>query len=376
MRMQHARTSPRQAADVSPTLARVTAVTWRLLVLAVAVVALVTLVTKVWVIFLAITVAILLSSVFVPAARWLERQAVPRTLASLAPVLALVAAVAGAAAFAGPQITDEFGEIGTLGTEALDRVEGWLTDGPLYLSDGQVEDVANELRSAIGGQSERIATGIVGGASLALELVGAVVLALVLAFFFTKDGERLFGGLMSFLTEESARTVQEGAHRSWTALRGFLLGSTVDGIAEAVLKALLLLVLGVPLVLPLALITFLGGFLPFIGAILAGLISAAVALAAVGPGTALLVIIGSIVIQNVEGYVLQPLIMGHAVRVHPAVILIVVTTMGLLWGILGAFLAVPAVTVARALVAFWRERQEERRQFEAEPVAAVAARPS
>lgn len=347
------------AAEVPYWLRVVTAYTWRLLLVAAGAIAVVTLLSKIWVVFLAFVVAVLVSTVAVPAVAWLSGRGLPATLATWLVFLLGVAAVVAVFSFVGPRIVGEFSDVGGVGQDAVARVERWLTDGPLSLSERQVQRAGDRLVDAVRNRRGKIVAGVLGGANLALELMSVALLALVLAFFFTKDGRRLFEGSLSLLLRdgERASAVREAAERSWTALRGFLIGSTLDGLVEAALKATLLLVLGVPLVVPLAILTFLGGFLPFVGAIAAGLVSASVALVAKGPIVAAVVLAGSVVIQNVEGYLLQPLIMGRAVRTHPAIILIVVSSMGLLWGLIGAFLAVPAVTVARTIVEYARERR-------------------
>lgn len=166
-------------------------------------------------------------------------------------------------------------------------------------------------------------------------------------FFFLKDGERLCERALSLVRPQRRPQVSAIARRSWGALAGYVRGAVIDGLVEAVLVAIALAVLGIPLVLPLAAITFFAGFLP-IGAIVAETVAALVAFVAGGPTDALVVAAVFVVVQQLQNNVLEPLILGRSVDLHPLAILLSITAGTVLAGIVGALFAVPLLAVVTA----------------------------
>ena len=187
-----------------------------------------------------------------------------------------------------------------------------------------------------------------------LELAGGVILTVLLTFFFLKDGPWIRDWLLERVGEPVARRLRPAAQAAWGTMSGYIRGVAVVGLFDAVFIGIGLLALRVPLVLSLALLTFVGAFLPLVGAFTAGLVSALVALVSRGPLTAVAVVGVTLLVQQLEGHVLQPLVMSRAVRLHPVVILLVLGAGGILGGIAGAFLAVPVVAVAASATSAWR----------------------
>ena len=201
-----------------------------------------------------------------------------------------------------------------------------------------------------------IGGGLVSGAVIAVELAAGALVALVLTFFLVKDGHRMWGwfeGLFSGPRREGARELGE---RVWSTLSAYVRGLVVVALFDAVVIGLALLVIGVPLVVPLAVVTFFGAFIPIVGAFVAGLAAALVALVAGGVDDALLVIVVFVVIQQVESEVLYPVVVGRALRLHPVPILLAVTAGGVLFGIAGAALGAPVAAVVTTAAVFWREQ--------------------
>lgn len=373
--MQRGMTSPVVEPDrqqrIPPALVWVVGVAWRaaflMLLAGLAIVGL----YRLRVVVIPVVVGLMIASVLSPAVRRLERHHVPPLVATWLVFLVVIGAMAGVGAWAGPRVFDQFRDLGPALSGSLDQVTGWLTHGPFHFSQSQIDRWATDARDALSANRQQLIHGLFSGARLVVDVATGALLSAVLAFFFVKDGPRMSEWVAGQLAGRTRRDAREAGRRAWKALGAYIRGSSIDGLIEASLKAIGLLVLGVPLVAPLALLTFFGGYLPFVGAILAGTASTSVALVAKGPGTALMVALLSFGIQIVEGHLLQPLVMRSAVKLHPTVVLVAITTGAALAGILGAFLAVPSVAVAVAVGDYFLH---ERRTGEGGVVPPHAAR--
>jgi predicted PurR-regulated permease PerM len=180
------------------------------------------------------------------------------------------------------------------------------------------------------------------------------LLALVLSFFFLKDGPKFIPWVSGWVGPQAAPHVVEVSRRSWFALSGFIKAQAAVGLVDAVGIGIGLLVLGVPLAVPLAVLVFFGAFIPIVGAIVTGALAAIVALVTNGLTTALIVVALVLVVQQVESNVLQPLLVGKALELHAAIVILAVTAGGSLAGIVGAFLAVPVAAVVTVVLRYAR----------------------
>jgi len=320
---------------------------WRLIVILGAISLLVVLITRLYLVSLPIVLALILATIAVPPARRLERRGVPRLLA------ALVVVVGGAAAFVGglillvPTFTRQVAALGPTISDAFERVLLWLDGSPFGLQRADVEAVVTDALDNIGQFSATIATSVGSIAVAVGEVLTALSLAIVLLFFFVKDGEQIVGWFISRTPERLRNDVRAAGARGWGALAGYVRGTAAIALIDAIGIGLGLLIVGVPLVLPLTLLVFLGGFVPVIGAFASGLLATLVALATGGLTTALIVLAIVVLVQQIESNLLQPMIMRRAVSLHPVVILSVLTAGAVIVGVLGAFLAVPiAATLA------------------------------
>lgn len=334
-------------------LATATVYSWRLLVVAAAIVATALALSHIALVVLPVIAALLLATFLAPPAAWLKRKGFPDAAAALVMVVVGLGVLAGAGAIIVPPVVGATDDLGDELTEAIDRGEEWLLEGPLDLSQDQLRDgvdrAADQLRGSVGTITENV----VSGAILVAEVVAGMLLTLVLLFFFLKDGPRMWEWILG-LFDTSRREVDELGRRAWATLGGYLRGVTVVAFVDASFIGLALLLIGVPLVLPLVVITFIGAYIPIVGATVSGLLAVLVALVSLGFVEALLVLAAIIAVQQLEGNVLQPVIVGRAVQLHPAVVLLAVTAGAVLYGIVGAFLAVPLVAVAASMVAYRR----------------------
>jgi len=335
---------------------------WRLLVVLIGVAGLVMLLTRLYLVSLPIILALVLATIAVPPTRRLERRGVPRLLA------ALIVVVGGATAFVGglvmlvPAFTRQVSALGPTLSEAFDRVLAWLETSPLGLDRVEIETLVTDALDNIGQFSGTIATQV-GSIAIAVgEVLTAISLAVVLLFFFVKDGEQIVGWFIARAPERVRDDMRAAGARGWGALAGYVRGTAAIALIDAAGIGLGLLIVGVPLVLPLTLLVFLGGFVPVIGALVSGLLATLVALATGGLTTALIVLAIVLVVQQLESNVLQPMIMRRAVSLHPIVILSVLTSGAVIVGVLGAFLAVPIAATLAAVGNELRLRGELRRR--------------
>ncbi len=329
----------------------------KLLVIAAAVVASVLLLAQLYLIVLPSVVALLLATLLYPPVRWLSARRVPRALASLLALLVLLLVLGAGGFILLPRVVREVSAAGGNLQAGVEAAIGWLTR-ELPVSREQLDDMWREALSYLKANVGRITTGVLAGANLAARAVAGGLLTLTLLFFFVKDAEKLVGWVLARVSPARRDTVSAVGKRAWKTLSGYLRGIVIIAMVDAVGIGVGLALIGVPLVLPLAALTFLGGFFPVVGATVAGSIAVLVALVTSGPLDALLTFLVVLGVQQLESNVLEPVVMGRAVPLHPVVILLAITAGGVLFGIAGAFLSVPVAAVLSAMGNELRLRSE------------------
>lgn len=294
-------------------------------------------------------VAVLLATVLVPPVRWLQRKGFPRLLATWTVLAGVVAVIVGLVAGVAPSVVEEFSGLGPTVEEGVLQVERWLVEGPLDLSAAEIDRYTDQVVDQLRASGSSLASGLLAGAVVVTEVIAGFLLILVLTFFFVKDGEQMTEFGLRQLREEHHDLARAVARRGWTALEGYVRGTAVVAVVDAVIIGVGLVLIGVPLVAPLVLLTFFGAFFPLVGAVAAGAVAALVALVSGGPTDALLTLGVVVLVQQVEGDLVAPLVLGRAVRLHPVVILAALTGGAVIGGLIGAFLAVPTAAVAVAV---------------------------
>ncbi|MFF0234632.1 AI-2E family transporter [Micromonospora sp. NPDC005254] len=289
---------------------------------------------------IALAATIFLTALLDPVLLRLRRLRLPAALAALLTVLLLLGILVGVGALVWNLTASQFDQLSQELTQGLDRSRDFVTS-TLPVSDAQLDKLVDQAREGLSGSSPDP----VAGARTASEVVGSALLALVLLFFLLKDGRSMWHWVLSRMTGPNRPVVAEAGRAGWQTLGAYSRGTMLIAAIDAIGIGLALVLLRVPLALPLALITFLGGFVPIIGATVAGAVAVLVALAANGPTTALLTLAAVVAVQQIEGNLLEPLVMKRQVRLHPAVILVAVTAGTLIAGIAGAFVSVPITAV-------------------------------
>ncbi len=288
-------------------------------------------------------VALLVSTVLVPPVRWLTRRGWPTLVATWAVILGVAVIVAGLVALMAPAFADQFGDLGGEIDGGIAEIEEWLADGPLGIEDVDLRAAADRLveQAGSGGSGQ-----LVEGATLLAEVIAGVLLAIVMTFFFVKDGSVLTSSALAAFSERRRDRARRAADAAWTTLGRYVRGTVIVGVVNAVVIGIGLAIIGVPLVLPLAALTALSAFFPLVGAVVAGAIAALVALVSEGFGPALAVVVLVVIVQQIEGDVLSPLVLGKSLRLHPLVVLLSLAVGTVVAGIVGAFVAVPLTAVA------------------------------
>lgn len=345
--------------EVPRLLALTAAYAWRFLVVVAAAVILVYVLVTLRLIVIPMVVALLLSTLLVPLAERLRKRGLPSLLATWIVFGLSLGLLAAIVYFIVPAIADELDNLSRDVRQGTEDVITWLTEGPLDLTraeiDGYIDRIADQVRE----RQSSIVSGAFKGAYLLVEVVIGALLTAVLTFFFVKDGNRIATALLEMFPRRRQDDIRTVSRRSWEALGAYIRGTAIVGIVDAVAIGGTMLVLGVPLVIPIAVITFFGAFFPLVGAVVAGVIAALVALVTTGFVPALILAAATIVVQQVEGDVLQPLVLGRAVNLHPLVILLSLTAGAIVAGIAGAFLAVPVAAVGAVVVAHLRGQEPD-----------------
>ena len=325
--------------------------TWRVLLLAFAVIAAGFVAGKLLLVVLPVVVALLLSTLLAPLAHRLRARGVHPRAAALLVVVAGVALIAVVLLLVVPPFVSELGEVGS-NVEKGSRKAGELLQ-PLGVSQADVDKAIDDGVKSLEGSGGKLAGGAVSGALAALNVLAAILLTLVLTFFFVKDGRQLWGWIAGLLGRHRPAAEELGG-RVWGVLTAYVHGIALVALIDALLIGLALVVLGVPLAMPLIVLTFLAAFFPVVGAVTVGLAAVLVALVAKGGLAAAILGVWILVVQQLDGNVMQPLLVGRRIELHPVVVLLALTAGGVIAGLVGAFLAVPLAAVAGAVIAFAR----------------------
>ena len=304
------------------------------------------LIVRLKIIFIPVFVALLITTLLAPLGSYLRARGWRPLPATWTVILGSLLLVSGVVALLIPQFTGRFDEMRTRATEGFDDVVLWLGEGPLSISEQELDRYIEQATERIQENSDQITGGIVSSLTLTFEFIAGILLVFVLVFFFLKDGPEIWDWTKRQASRRNREHIDEMGRRAWSALTSYVRGTAVIALVDAILIGVALLLVGNPLWIPLAVITFFGAFFPIVGAVVAGVIAALVTLVTNGVADALIITGVIVLIQQIEGDVLQPVVMGKAVRLHPIVILVVLTAGAILGGIAGAFVSVPATAVA------------------------------
>jgi len=363
--------SRRREAALSGAFASVARFSLRFLLVVAAVVVLGYLAGVFWVVLLPVLLGLILATVLWPPVRFLRRRGTPAAVAAISVLLVALLLLAGIIGGLAPQVTGQAQELADQVTLGLSDLQERLTGPPFNLGEEQIGQTVDNVIGELQANAQSLASQVLTGAVAAGSLLITGLLSLVLCFFYLKDGPKFLPWLGGLVGPRAAPHVSALAQRSWVTLSGFIKAQAAVGLADAVFIGIGLAILGVPLALPLAVLVFFGAFIPIVGAVVSGALAALVALVTNGLTSALIVVALVLIVQQLEGNVLQPILVGRTLDLHPAVVILAVTAGATLSGIIGAFLAVPVVAVAAVVVRYARQQLAEVEPGPGSPPAAA-----
>jgi predicted PurR-regulated permease PerM len=317
-----------------------------------------------------VLIALILAAALSPVINWMRRRGLPAMVATWITLIGGIVIFGGIVTLIVIAVRGQWDELSDSATTGIDRVGEFLRSGSLPIDDDQLDS----LKASVGDffTSSQFGSGAIAGVSVAAELITGALLAVVVLFFFLKDGDRIWA---FFLRPFTGRALARGRRVGATSVRtlgGYVRGTAIIAFVDAAGIGIGLAILGVPLALPLAVIVFIGAFIPIVGATVAGILAALVALVANGPVVALIVVAIVVAVNQIEGNFLQPVVQARSLKLHPLVILVALTAGTILGGIVGAVLSVPIAAVAWAIVKAWNPEDEDAPPF-AQPSAEVQA---
>jgi predicted PurR-regulated permease PerM len=367
----HLSTVSRDDADVPHGLRIAAAWAWRLLVLGLLGLAVIWIVDRLRLVLIPLAIALLLSALLAPAVGWLLRARFPRSAATAIVLVAGLAAVVGTLTLVVNRFIVGVPDLTDRASAGVLQIQDWLRDGPLHLSDRQLAQAIEAGQQWIDDNTETLTSGAVSTAATVFEVLTGTLLVLFATFFFLRDGGRIWRFLVRIFPAPARASMLSAGEAAWGTLAAYVRATVLVAFIDALGIGLALLILQVPLAVPLAALVFLGAFIPIVGATLSGTVAVLVALVGNGAVTALILLAAVIAVQQLEGHVLQPLIMGRAVAIHPLAVIVAIACGVVLAGIIGALVAVPIVAVlntgVRRLIEHRREPPPEAVVVSADP---------
>ena len=334
---------------------------WRLLVIGAAIAVGIFLIVQLRLIVVPVLIAVLLGGLLVPYKDFLVRHRWPGWLAIVTALLTLIVVVGGLLYLAIWQVTRESHELQTQSVTAFNDFRAWLTTGPLGLTEDQITGAFDSLGKSFQQDSQVYISGALSLGSTLGHVLTGVLLTLFSVLFILIDGRSIWGWIVRIFPKNSRGAVDGAGQAGWQTLRSFVKVQILVASIDALGIGLGAFFLGLPLVIPISVLVFLGSFIPIVGAVITGALAVFIALIFKGWVFAVIMLGIVLLVQQIEGHVLQPLIMGTAVKVHPLAVVLAVAAGSLLAGIPGALFAVPFVAVLNVMVHYissgaWRAR--------------------
>jgi putative heme transporter len=332
---------------------------WRLLVLAGTVWVLMRVISAVQLVVLAFVAALLITALLQPTVARLCRHGVPRGLATaLTAILGFV--VMGLVGwFVVWQVMENIDDLSNQIQDGIDELQRWLLNSPFHVTEDQIKDTAKSLREAVGANTEEITSAGLEGVTVIVEALTGILLTMFSTLFLLYDGKRIWEWTLKLVPAAARPGVAGAGPRAWRTLTAYVRGTVIVALIDAIFIGLGIFFLDVPMAVPLAVFIFLFAFIPLVGAVVSGALAVVVALVTQGVFTAVMVLVVVLAVQQIEGHVLQPFILGRAVRVHPLAVVLSVAAGGVIAGIGGAVVAVPLVAVTNTVVGYLRSHSRE-----------------
>ncbi len=301
-----------------------------------------------------LVLALFPAAILMPVAERLKRL-MPATLAAILTIAGAVAVLSGIVAVLAPQVSDELVNLGDTVTQGAQDAQAFLESGPFGFQPVRIDDLVNQAQERLAA-TEGLAGNLLGAAAVVVEGFAGLLFGLVALFFYLADGPRISRALRNVAPPRFRSDASVIGTQAWATIGSYIRGQAFIAVIDAALIGIGIFLLGVPLALPLTVLVFFGGLFPIIGAFVSGAVAVLVALAVNGPGTALILLAVIVAVQQIEGHLLAPIVIGRAVELHPLVALGALTAGAVLLGVLGAFLALPVAASLSRAASYLRER--------------------
>ncbi|WNM29909.1 AI-2E family transporter [Streptomyces sp. Li-HN-5-11] len=347
---------------------------WRVLVLAGTVWVLMQVITTVQLAVFSFVIALLMTALLQPTVARLKRHGVPRGPATALTVILGFVLLGLLGWFVTWQVMENIDALSNQIQNGIDDLRNWLLKSPFHVTDKQINQIAKNLREAIGANTDQITSAGLEGVQVVVEALTGILLVFFSTLFLLYDGERIWQWTLKLVPAAAREGVAGAGPRAWRTLTAYVRGTVLVALIDAIFIGLGIYFLNVPMAVPLAVFIFLFSFIPLVGAVASGALAVVVALVTQGVFTAGMTLLVILAVQQIEGHVLQPFILGRAVRVHPLAVVLSVTAGGMVAGIGGAVVAVPLVAVTNTVVSYLKAYSEA--QARQAPPPADAAGPA
>ena len=340
------------AADeaVSPVVRKTAAWAWRLLVVLALAVTVIWVMAKLELILVPVALATMLAALLLPAVDWLDRRGAPRGGAVALVLLSGFAVLGGLMTFVVSQFISGLPGLTEQVTASVDSMRNWLIDGPAHLSKDQIDRSGDAVIEAVRNNQAKLTSGALSTAATVTEIITGALLVLFTLIFFLHGGRNIWAFVTKIFPDTVRTRVSDAGVAGFHSLIGYVRATFLVALVDAIGIGAGLAIMGVPLALPLASLVFLGAFIPLVGAVVTGFLAVVVALLTKGFIYGLITFGLIIAVQQIEAHVLQPLVMGRAVSVHPLAVVLGIAAGGVLAGIVGALLAVPTIAFLNSAV--------------------------
>jgi len=330
---------------------------WRLLALGIVGYFVLKFILRIEVVVLPIMAALVFTALLRPLMMFFQRHGLSRLLATWVAFLIALLAILGIGTLVVYRATVEWHTLVKDLSATSEKVRHWLSTGPLHLKDKDLADLQHKAVAQLNQHRGAIVNGVVSGASVLAEVLAGIVLTAFITFFFLYDGERIWRFVTSPFRSRTAERVDRAALAAWTTLSGYIRGSVIIATIHGLAMGITLSILGVPLVAPLTLLVFITSFVPLVGVLVGGGLAVFVTMGTQGVTAGVILLAVLVVEHQAEGHLLQPIIMGRYVQLHPLAIALALTAGTILEGVIGAIVAVPLVAMFHAAWPHLRESE-------------------
>jgi putative heme transporter len=325
---------------------------WRFLVLAAALAVAIWLITQLSLVVIPLLIAVVVSALLVPVSNWLQHHHVPKWVAIFITMIGVIVIIGGLLFLVVTQIVNQYDGLRAQTIDSYKDLAGYVKNSSLQLTQADINGYFKQIQNAVQSNSSTILSGAVSASSTVGHIFTGALLVLFSTLFILIDGKGIWGWIVRLFPRRGRAAADGAGQAGWLSLQNFVKVQILVAFIDAVGIGGGAAIFGVPLAFPLGVLVFLGSFIPVVGAVATGVVAVFVALVYNGPWIALIMIGVVLLVQEIEGHVLQPLVMGNAVHVHPLAVVLAVATGGFVIGITGAFFAVPLVAASNSMIKY------------------------